>query len=372
MKKLLFTIVICSFPLVVISQSLSIEVKKGSNNSLSTFILGDGSVTMNAASISFSETNNELRGIASYGVSADLSLVGTLSEVEGKKQATILSDTGTMLTEYEVSDFSASDPSLQVYPLNNGGVLIRDNIVSFNLYNPFGKTGVTASGGGQSSGGQVISEVAKSSAGNTIIVYTPQIKNGGSRGSNAGRLSLNGQLESIYSSGDRTIKDLQVSADGQFVSIITAKPGIDDEILVLDKYGNQISKMESSENLKSTSLSASSEHVTIYSAGRAAVYNMISGERIGSTSFGSSLIKAQYFSDDQILVALSGSLSGDGKVANNLEFHAIHFEKRQVERKEYRGSIGFNPMIDYHFRSVGSGKYHFTGANKLIEISAQF
>ncbi|MDZ7714595.1 MAG: hypothetical protein U5J95_00130 [Balneolaceae bacterium] len=372
MKKLLFLVMICFIPLIVGAQSLSVEVHDGDNNSLSTFNLQDGSVSFSSSGMVFNNSGRELSGVDSYGFSPDLSVAGILSQKSGTQKVTILNGAGTMLTEYEVIDYSPTDPSLQIFPLNTGGALVRDNIVSFNLYDSFGNNSTTISSGGQSSGGQVISEVAMDSEGRTIIVFTPQVKNNGSRGSRAGRIDLNRKLDSIYFSRDRLIKDLQVSGDGQFVVIITEKEGTDDQVLILDKYGNQINKMESSENLKSASISADAEYITVYSEGRAAVYEMLSGKRLGSTSFGSSLILAHYFTEDEILLALSGDMSQNDKGASNLEFHAIHLGKRAVERQEFSGTVGFNPALKYYFERVAPGRYQLKGANKLLEISAQF
>lgn len=372
MKKLLFLVIICFVPFSVGAQSLSIDVVDGDANSLSTFNLEDGSVRISSSKIVFNSSGKEFSRVDSYGFSPDLSVAGFLVPESASKKAAIFDHTGTALTGYEIIDYSPTDPSLQVYPLNTGGALIRDNIVSFNLYDSFGNTGTTISSGGQSSGGQVISEVAMDSGGRTIIIYTPQIKNNGSTGSRAGRIDLNGKLASIFYSQDRSIKDLQVSGDGQFVMIITGKEGTDDQVLILDKYGNQVNKMTSSEDLKSISLSADADYITVYSAGRAAVYETLSGERLGSTSFGSSLILAHYFADDEILLALSGDMSRTGKVASNLEFHAIHLGKRMVERQDFSSSIGFNPTLKYYFKRVSEGRYQLKGANKLVEISAQF
>ena len=359
-------------PVLLKAQSLSIDIVEGSSNNLNTFSIENGSVEIGSNAIVFNNSGKEFSDLFSYGISADLSLMGILPIGDDKNTVGILSDGGDILSEYKVPDFSLDDPSLQIYTLNNGAVLMRDNIVSFSRFDPFGKTGITISGKAKSSDSQVIPQVAISPKGNTTIIYTRQIKNGGFIGSNVGRLVAGGGLKAIYSSQERIIKDLQISDDGQFVTIVTAKEGTDDEVLILDKYGNQINQIESSQDLTSTSLSKSAEFITISSESRAAVYDTISGERLGSTSFGAFLLQAKYFPEDEILLALSGNMSSNGSSASNIEFHAIHLGKREVERQEFGSSLGFNASLGFYFERISSSRYQLKGANKVIEVSAQF
>jgi len=360
-------------PVIAAGQSLTIEVSDNTqSHTLNEFNLGGEKIDLGDSAIYFSKTSRNITDIDSYGISPDLSLLGILTSQAGQHRAVIFSREGDTLLSYSVSDYDSSqDPSLGIFPLNNGSVLLRDNIVVHKLYDNFGKQETTVSNSSQTSGGQVVSDVEIDTKGYSIVIYTRQIKHENSRGSKVQLLNREGSLETVFMSRKRTIKDLQISERGQFITLVTEGDG-PNEVLILDRYGNRLNKISDLQNAKSAVLTEGIECVTVFSQNRAVVYDSVTGERKGSTSFGSELITVRYFPADETLIALTGDLSEDKKEADELEFHAVHLGKRKVEREEFTGSIGFNPAIKYDIKRLDTGRYQLTGVNKLLELRAEF
>ena len=106
--------------------------------------------------------------------------------------------------------------------------------------------------------------------------------------------------------------------------------------MILDRFGNNLGEIEFNQDVKGVSFSEDGLFVTIFSGGRAAVFEIESRERIGSTSFrNTSLLYANYSSKDNIIIAITGS----GKEEfTDLEGHAVNIEARKIARK----NIGWN------------------------------
>lgn len=376
LKKFLLTSSIILFGLTPITwaQSLSISTQANSaGNGSSTFTLAEGKVSLTANQISFQATGRTATGFTAFAISGDNSNLALLKGNGSASSAAIFSSTGNQLLEYEVTNISAGDPSVAVYPYNNGSLLVRDNIVNFSFYDSFGSIITNVSGSSQSQGGESIAEVAMDPAAQTVIIYTPKIKNENALGSQAGYVGSDMRLQNFFYSSDRSIKYLDVSDNGQFVLFITAKEGDEDRVHVTDRYGNELAAFSSDENLKAAHISEDAGVVTIYSAGRVLVYGTLSGERLGSTSFRSEIIEADYFSEDDTIVTLTGSYNDSNGSITDAEFHAVNIEERKVERKAYSsGTLTTNDALELEFKRMGRNHYRLDGTNKGLDIRVSY
>jgi hypothetical protein len=208
--------------------------------------------------------------------------------------------------------------------------------------------------------------------GKTILLYTPKIKRGSQVGSQAKVLSDNNSTDDIYYSSERFIKDATVSNNGQFIILITAKEGTDDMAIILDRYGNELNSISTEEDLLAGYFTSNNRQFIIHSSRRTIVYSTLSGERIGSTSFRSPLILAQYFSEDHTIVGVTGNKVENTEIYQNLEFHAINLEQREIARREFSGALGASPNISIQFLREARGQYTLKGMNKIINLRASF
>jgi len=369
-SKVLFFLLL---PVTVAAQSLNLSVTPSTaNNNSSTFLLEEGKVSISSQSVRFLSGSRSISDLNAVGISADQSRVGILQPASKDGKITIYDSQGQALNSFSVSSFTADDPSNALYPFYNGYVLMRYNITNFKLFDTFGDVVAYGSNSSGSKQGETITEVAASPAGETIVVYTTKIKRRGKLGSRAQRVTAGGKMDEIYNSYDHYLKKMSVSADGNLVLAITASEGTSDELVVMDKYGNEINSFSTDESLQGATLSMDGEHVTLYSAGRVMVYNLLTGERLGASSFRAPVFLAEYFAEDHTILVLTGSYSESAGVLANIEFRAINLERREITSKEFSARLGVAQSIEPYFERVGSGQYLLMGTSKRVKVNTDF
>jgi hypothetical protein len=366
-------IVLILLPTILMGQSIDLSVSSPtSNNSTSTFLLEKGEVSINSNSMRFLRSGKTVDGYDAIGVSPDNSIVSLLKRTQNGGEVVLLNSTGDTLNTYSTVSLAQNDPSLALYASNSGDVLLRDNITNFTFYDTFGDIKTNMSSSSQSKEGEAISEVAMSPGGKTVVIYNPKIKRNGNLGSKAEVKLPGGNFENIFFSNDRYIRDLKVSKDGDLVAAITAKSGTDDQVLIMDKYGNELNTISTEQNLIGAAFSNDGKHLTIYSDGRIMVYNTLDGERLQGVSLRSPIFLADYFNDDHVLLVLTGSYSERTDVMNNVEFRAIDLEKQEITSKEFPGALGFSKAITPRFERISADTYLLKGANKEVTIETNF
>lgn len=366
-------LILVLFPSILLGQSLDLSVLSPTkNNSPSTFLLESGEVSIRSNGIRFLSTGNTLTGYEALGVAPDHSIVSVLNQQGDAGQIVVLNSKGDTLNAFSTGRLSRRDPSLAVYPFNNGSVLFQDNIANFTLYNTLGDIAFSLSSSSQTKGGEAISKVAGSPCGKTLVVYNPKIKRGNRLGSKAQVKMTGGEFKNIFQSLERYIKDLSVSDDGNIVTVITAKEGTDDRVIIMDKYGNRLNTISTDEDLIGTSLSGDNEYISLYAGGRVMVHSMLDGERVGATSFRSPVFIADYFPEDNLILALTGSYSEDSGVLNNVEFRAVDLKQREITSEEFTSSLGFSKAISPKFIRLSSGEYRLVGGSKRVRIRSRF
>jgi hypothetical protein len=260
------------------------------------------------------------------------------------------------------------DPSIKVYPLSNGGAILRENIANFLFYDSFGRVIQSISNSTQSEGGEAISELAVDPAGKSVVLYNPKIVSGGNTGSRAKLVANNSNPTDIYYSVDRALRTVIVSNNGELIAMASMKDGTDDQVMILDRFGNNLGEIEFDQNIKGVSFSENGLFITIYSGGRAAAYEIRSKERVGSTSFrNTSLLYANYSPEDKTIVAVTGS---GVNTYSELEGHAVNVAARKIARVDINGTISnvHQPLL----KRNGAGRYELTGFSQVLSIRASF
>ncbi|MDZ7691186.1 MAG: hypothetical protein U5K69_08655 [Balneolaceae bacterium] len=347
LKKLCFFLL---FPVIGYSQSLDVSVEQWTaGNQYTTFGLAQHNVSFSNNSITFTTPGVQFGDYLSYGVAPDYSLIGILKNTMQGEQAFVMNPAADTLSNFETISVSYDDPSLRLKTFNSGAVLLRNNIANFTLYSPLGSIKTSGSSSSQSEQGESISEMATDAHGKTVLIYTPKINQGEGIGSQAQILKGDNSTENIFYSSSRSISYGDVSDDGQFILLITASEGSNDEVIILDRFGNELGSIESEEDLIGAHLTGNGEQFIIYSSRRALVYSSLNGERIGSTSFRSPLILAQYVAEDQTIIGLTGSKVESTEIYKDLEFHAINLEQREIAGKNSVELWVAVPILTSHF-----------------------
>lgn len=374
MIRTLFSLILAlTLPIMAWAQSVSITpTSPTSTNEPSVFSLEKGAkIKLDGNNLLFMDSGKKISQYFAFGVSRDRSVVSLLDYSEGNAQITLFTPQGDTLNSYSSISVNPNDPSLAIYPVSSGHLLLRDNIMNFIWHDGLGNKGTNISSGSGSQQGETISEVEMSADRQTVVIYTPKIKRGSGLGSKAELLKANDDFQRIFQSEDRYIKDLSVADDGNLISLITAAEGTNDQVAILDKFGNEINTLTIEEPVVGASLAASGQYVTVYSSNRVGVYSTLNGERLGSTSLQEAIFAAEYFPEDQMIVLMSGDYSSASGILNNVQVKAVDLEKRSIASESLSDALGFHEALPTTFRRLSSNKYEFSGANKdlVIDVS---
>lgn len=292
------------------------------------------------------------------------------SKIEGK---TILvqDDDGAIITKGDYNTPSQADPSLKSYALQNGGAIIRENIANFLVYDSFGKVVNSVSNSTQSKDGESISELAADVNGKTVVLYNTKVMTGGKSGSRAKVLGLAQSSLDVFYSEDRTIRTVRVAESGEFIAIATAKAGTDDEVVIIDRYGNQINTIKFDQEIVGMNLYGNGSTLTVFSAGRVAVYDVFSGNRLGGSSFRDGVLRfANYSGADRAIIGLTGDINGNK--LSNIEVRVINIGASKIAKNKYSGTVQFQNLDAITLNRTGRFNYTISGMNKDLKLKATF
>lgn len=280
----------------------------------------------------------------------------------------IVSEGNNTILEAEYNFPAEPDPSLKAYAMPNGSVVVRENIANFLFYDSFGNIRKSISNSSQSEGGEAISEFAVDVNGKTKVIYNPKIIRDGKTGSRAKFVQANMEVTDVFSSQDRAIQSVDISTNGELIAITTMKEGTDDEVTILDQFGNILATIEFDQDVKGVTFSENGLFATIYSGGRAAAYEISSKERVGSTSFrNTSVIYANYSPEDKTIIALTGK--GEQSYSE-LQAHTVNVSARKIARKDINGTM--KQLHQIVMERTGNGRYLLLGLDSMINLRAQF
>ena len=280
---------------------------------------------------------------------------------------TILETNGSELVK-GMYNSPTGDPSVASYVFPNGSFIVRENIANFLVYDSFGRVQKSISNSTQSEGGEAISELASDQFGKTIVLYNPKVMMNGVTGSRAKIINSKNVPLDVYYSQDRELSIVNVSSNGEFIAFGSIKSGTNDEVQLMDRFGNILTTIGFDQPVKGVSFSENGLYATIYSGGRAAAYEVRSGERVGSTSFrNTSVVFAAYDPVDKIIIGLTGSGSS---TITDIQLHTVNVAARKIAREDFDGSLEITGQIK--IRRIGSSRYTLTGLDKKLELRASF
>ena len=359
-----YTIIFILFaltPVTAFSQSLRItesSVTKGNNSN-----------QFNVAGHQITISNNSF-GFASGNVSADLNKLTALSGVLNSSGISVFEGAGTELYSSSSYEMQSGDNSAKVYVKPDGGFIVRENIANFLFFDESGQIEQSVSNSSQSTEGESVSDLAADPAFKTVVLYNPKIVRDQIEGSRARVVKPNWTTSDIFYSGDRAIRTVRVSENGQFIAVVSYKDGEDDMVDVMDRFGNELETFDFNQSVADVVFSENGEFITIRSNSRVGVYSLLNGEREGSTSFRSALHFAEYIPEDHTIIALTADESGS--VLSGIEFHAINIEARAIERQDYNGRLGITELLSLSLNRTGSNSYSLTGLSKSLNLSVSF
>ncbi|MFN1834411.1 hypothetical protein AB2B38_004025 [Balneola sp. MJW-20] len=344
------------------AQSLTIQTQSGSgNNTPAIFTLNGTDIELGRGTLSINTVN--------YSADSRAVDVNGMAVILNDQGISRIGQNGAVLYKADYQAPGEEDPSLKVYAVYNGGFVLRENIANFLLYDSFGDLKHSISNSTQSQGGESISELAADPYFKTIALYNPEYRLNGKSGSRVSVIDGSRSRE-VFNIDDRVINTVTVSSDGQFIAVGSSASGSDDQVDVVDRYGNLINQFEFDQDVAGFSFSRGNDYLTVYSTGRVVVYETISGERIGSTSLRTPVRAASYFPQDNSIVLITAT--GQGTILSDIEVRVIDLQQRAIASEEFSQTLGTAVEIPVTIRRTARRAYTIEGLSKGLNIRASF
>ncbi|TVQ67063.1 MAG: hypothetical protein EA360_03515 [Balneolaceae bacterium] len=265
--------------------------------------------------------------------------------------------------------FRPDDQTLEIYSFDDGRTVVRDNVANFSFFSADGSLLYSVSNSSGSAQGERESRLASDKAGTSVVLYNPVILKPDGTGSRAAIAGDDQNLHFFFESVDEEIKIAEVSENGSFITVITTG-GSGDRVHLFDRFGNELYTRVSEDALTGASLTGDGRYLTLYTSGRVQVYQTVTGELLGSASSRTTLIKAIYSPEDELIVALGGTVRGRSIAAPVLT--AVHLGQRQIRREDIRQSLSLLSAPDISIKRTAESTFVVSGLNKKLEAVITF
>jgi hypothetical protein len=371
MQYLRFFFLFAFLPVTCLSQSISISaISAHSGNQPGTVPLKEGTITIRGNSVQLTSSNQSVNqtGIAGWAVSDEGLKVGLLRRENGLELSTY-DYRGSQITENDMEFFEGGDETLEIYQFDDGRTVVRDNVANFSFFDASGKLIYSVSNSSQSSDGESESKLAADPSGSTVVLYNPIISAGGQTGSRASLVFGPNNTEVFYQGNNREITHLSVNENGTLISLI-AGTGSNTQAIVFDRFGNELNRFDFDDTQLGVTPDATETYITAYSSSRIQVYNLITGERLGSASSRQTIIHAQYHPEDEVILAVGGA-KNNGRITDPMMM-AVHLSKRQIARSDITISVSAHDGSKIRQVRLSPDQYRITGLNQHLDVTTQF
>ena len=363
--SLLFLTLICGQSMQ--AQSITVNaVQQHLNYNQNTFPIYNSTLSIQSTSLQIGDVSfNQPRSWAKSSRGNKVSLLIN----RGELYLINVDASGNTIVDNSLEFFDPADPTLNVYSFNDGRSIIRDNVANFSFFDATGKLMYSFSNSSQSVDGERESQLSSDAGGRTVVLYNPVIAYGNNTGSRATILYGEEDSYEFFRDPQREIRQLHVSNDGAFITVLAVNSS-GSQLLLFDRFGNELYQYLTDDELQGTSISSDANFITKYSSGRVQVYNMQSGELMGSASSRSTILYAAYIPQDETVLALGGSLSN--RNISNPTITAVHLGLRQITRSEIDLSLSTLDRDKIRFRRTGVRNYSLSGLNKTLNFQTNF
>ena len=276
---------------------------------------------------------------------------------------------GRLLIEKGLEFFNPDDTTLDVYQFSDGRTVIRDNVANFTFFDPRGEEIFSVSNFAQSPDGERESRLSSDKAGKILVLYNPVIAFGSGTGSRAQLVSFGNETETFFRDNNREIKFLEVSDDGAFITLI-ATDGSNDQVLIFDRFGNELISFDADGMLTGAVISPGGEFLTTFRDARMQVIRVADGEVLGSASSRNNIIQASYFPDDGMLISLNGNLNNHR--ITNASITAVHVTRRQIASENVSMQLSKLVPGSIDLLRTGENRFRISGMNRDLLLDTRF
>jgi len=328
------------------------------------------SVIQDGGDLSVNNGTIELSGVLSFDLSPDRRHFAVLLEDEGH-HVHIFNHQGYLVGKYsDIPDVDPSDPSLKLFLIKDGAIVIRDNIVAFAIYNQSQLFVDRISNSSGSPLGETISRISTSVDGRFTYVYNPQIKINDGFGSRLSRLSEDGVFTTLFHDDEREIAGLSVMESGNQV-VAVFRNGADVVMRIIDAEQGVIK--ESAAPMEQAGFYIQPEHGTItwFSGNAAQVYSLETGERLANAFLrNQNIIFAMFEPTDNLVVTLTGSRSYQNRTLTVNAVRVVDLTARSIlHSAEVNRVLEYSDEISPSVVRIGANRYRLTGVTNAFDIA---
>lgn len=344
------------------AQSLSVGIGQPASGS-SLFATPQGEFSISGTTVRFG--NREISASSVWSLSSASNRFTYLDNSGDEVRATQYSDSGHRLYSETLPFFNPDDSTLKLYTFADGRAVVRDNVANFSFLNSAGQQLFSISNSSGSHSGERPSELVSDPSGITTVLYNPAISFGDATGSRAVLVYGENDADPFFSSENQEISYLQVTRDGRYI-LLVAQDGSQSEVYFSDRFGNILFTLPADQFVNGAEISESGEFLTIYTSGMVQVYNVLTGERLGSASLNQNIIYAAYDPEKNIMISFGGVL--DEYQISNSSVMVVDIDQRSIATEEIPGTLHTLDPGNIKLNRYGSGHFTLEGLGEEVTI----
>jgi hypothetical protein len=322
------------------------------------------------------EPDIQLNNVLDYDISPDgrhLAVLRETDEQDSGYVAEFFNQQGIKVGYYsDFAELDAFDPSLKLYLLQNAGLVLRDNIVSFTLYTYSKGFVERLSNASGSSEGESMSRLASSRDGSAVYVYNPRImKEGGGYDSRIMQMDLSGELKQVFYQQDAEITHLFASNNGEHVFAVFVDTQDRTSVQKIDAGGNVVAEHRPEElDTPDAYVQPELNAITWFEDNQARTYNIETGERLALAYLrGENIVFATYSPEDEAVITLTGRRNNsDGEIIMS-SVRVVDLDARSIlSSDDTSHQLEFQNQDDPRLSRIGARHFRLTGVSNAIDI----
>ena len=356
------------------AQQVSISPVLNSGNESSIVHNGPGEdfswiVEIQGDVLHLSNLELELDGFLSYDISPDNRHLAVLREKE-TFMVQIYNTQGILVAQYtDVGLIDVADPSLKLFLLHNGSIVIRDNIAGFTLFTQTDLFVNRVSNTSGASDGEEMSRMAASPDGKRTVMYIPRFIESDGIGSQINILDMSGRVFPLFKGRDRTIEDVVIGDDSDVIHIVF-NTGSGKELYAVNEEGDVLSVMKSELDDPDFTIQPEFNTITWFQGNQAQVYDMTSGERLALAFLrGENIVYAVYNPDDNVVVTLTGRRNNRQRTIQASAVRVVDITDRVILGSDALNTeLSFTDDVLPGIQRLGANRYRVTGVTNSFDI----
>lgn len=318
----------------------------------------------------------QFNNVLDYDISPDGRHIAVLRETDEQDTgyvAELYNRRGIKVGYYaDIANLDAFDPSLKLYMLQDAGLVLRDNIVSFSLYT-YGRGFVERlSNASGSAEGESMSRLASSRDGSAVYVYNPRImKEDGGYDSRIMQMDLSGDLKQVYYQRDAEITHLFASNNGEHVFAVFVDTQGRTSVQKIDSGGNVVASHRPEElDAPDAYVQPELNAITWFEDNQARTYNIETGERLALAYLrGENIVFATYSPEDEAVITLTGRRSNSDGEINMSSVRVVDLDARSIlSSDDTSHQLEFQNQDDPRLTRIGARHFRLTGVSNAIDI----